>query len=106
MAINVTDDTFKQEVLEEKMPVLVDFWASWCGPCQMVAPIIEELSKDYDGKFKVCKVNVDNAQETAAHYGVMSIPTIAVFKDGEVVDKIIGAAPKAMIEEKMKPHMT
>jgi thioredoxin 1 len=84
---------------------LVDFWAPWCGPCRMVAPVIEELSKDYDGKANICKVNTDEEQDIAIKYGIRSIPTLLVFKDGEVVDQLIGAAPKAQLAEKIDAHL-
>lgn len=106
MEIEIKDDTFKKEVLEAELPVLVDFWAPWCGPCQMVAPVIAEIAKDYEGKLKVCKLNVDDAPDTASEYGVMSIPTLAVFKKGELVDKLVGAVPKAALIEKITPHIT
>jgi len=105
MEIKVDDTNFKQEVLESDVPVLVDFWAEWCGPCRMVAPVVEELAGEYDGRLKVCKLNVDEAPVTASEYGIMSIPTLAIFKNGEVVERIIGAVPKPHIEEKIKPHI-
>jgi len=82
MGININDINFKQEVLEESLPVLVDFWAEWCGPCRMVAPVVEQIAKEYKGKLKVCKLNVDEAPKTASSYGIMSIPTLAIFKKG------------------------
>jgi len=106
MEIKVDDANFKQEVLESDIPVLVDFWAEWCAPCRMVAPAIEEIAKEYDGKLKVCKLNVDEASATASKYGIMSIPTLAVFKNGQVVDKLIGVVPKPQIEEKIKPYIS
>ena len=106
MEIKVDDANFKQEVLESDIPVLVDFWAEWCAPCRMVAPAIEEIAKEYDGKLKVCKLNVDEASATASEYGIMSIPTLAVFKNGQVVDKLIGVVPKPQIEEKIKPYIS
>lgn len=89
-----TDSTFKQDVLDSAMPVVVDFWAPWCGPCKMVSPIIEELAKDYDGKVAVGKLNVDENVETAGQYGVMSIPTVMVFKNGQPVKSMVGAQGK------------
>ena len=93
-AIHVTKDTFQQEVLESKFPVLVDFWAEWCGPCQMVLPIVEELGEELTD-VKICKVNVDEQMELAKQYRVMSIPTLMVFKDGEMVKREMGAKSKA-----------
>jgi thioredoxin 1 len=105
MEINANDKNFKKEVLESNLPVLVDFWAQWCGPCRMVGPVIEEIAKEYKGKLKVCKLNVDEAPETAANYGIMSIPTLAIFKKGKIVDKIVGALPKTELEAAIKPHI-
>ncbi len=98
-------DEFDKEVLKSDIPVLVDFWAVWCGPCQMVSSIVEELAKDYAGKLKVCKLNVDDVPSVAQTYNIMSIPTLAIFKDGKAVDEIIGALPKGVIEDKIKPHI-
>ena len=95
-AIHVTKDTFQQEVLESKIPVLVDFWAEWCGPCQMVLPIVEELGEELTD-VKICKVNVDEQMELAKQYRVMSIPTLMVFKDGEMVKREMGAKSKAVL---------
>ena len=92
--ITFTKDNFQKEVLESDIPVLVDFWAVWCGPCQMLAPTIEEIAAENEGKIKVGKVNVDEEQELAMKFGIMSIPTIIVFKDGEVVNKTMGFQPK------------
>ena len=105
MEVKLNDANFKEEVLESDLPVLVDFWATWCPPCQIVAPVIEEIAKEYEGKLKVYKLNVDEGRTTAGEYGVMSIPTLIIFKGGQAVDKIIGAVPKTEIEAKIKPHI-
>jgi len=103
--IEVTDATFEEEVLNSELPVLVDFWAVWCAPCRMVAPIVEELAEEKEGSLKVTKMDVDNNPDTAMKFGIRSIPTMLVFKGGEVVDQIIGAVPKSMIESKLDKHM-
>jgi thioredoxin 1 len=90
----LTKENFEQEVLKSDKPVLVDFWAQWCGPCRAVAPIIDELASEYEGRAKVCKLNVDEQGEIASQYGIMSIPTVILFKDGQAVEKIIGARAK------------
>jgi len=105
MEINTNDANFKQEVLESDVPVLVDFWAQWCAPCHMVAPVVEEIAKKYKGKLKVCKINVDEAPNTASKYGIMSIPTLAIFKNGKVADKVVGALPKSELEPTIKKHI-
>lgn len=96
MAVNVTKQNFKQEVLDSSVPVLIDFWASWCGPCRMIAPVIDELSQEVKNA-KICKVNVDEEPELAAQFGVMSIPMLAVVSNGKVVNKMVGARPKSEI---------
>lgn len=93
MEINLTNETFDGEVLKSEIPVLVDFWASWCGPCKMVAPVISKVAEEYEGKVKVCKVNVDDCGDIAAANAIVSIPTVIIFKDGKVVKKIVGANP-------------
>ena len=103
--VAVNDANFRKEVLEESLPVLVDFWALWCGPCRMIGPVVEELASEYQGKLKVCKIDVDQAPNTAAEYGVMSIPTLAIFKNGEILDKVVGAVPKATLIEKIEAHI-
>lgn len=99
--IELTDDNFEQEVLKSDLPVLVDFWATWCGPCRMVGPIVDELAKEYAGKLKVGKLNVDNNGKTSIKYGIMSIPSLLFFKKGQVVDQMVGAAPKNSFVEKL-----
>ena len=104
--IALTDDNFSDEVLNAELPVLVDFWATWCGPCRMIAPIVEELSSEYEGKAKVCKLDVDTAQKTPAEFGIRSIPTLLIFKEGKVADQLIGAVPKQQITEKLDASLS
>lgn len=103
--LHLTDATFTTEVLQSNIPVVIDFWATWCGPCRMIAPIIEEMAKDYDGKAKICKLDVDNNPDTATQYGIRSIPTVLIFKSGKVVDSVIGAVPKQQIIERLEAHL-
>ena len=100
-ALEVTDDSFSDEVLNSELPVLVDFWAEWCGPCKMVSPIVEELANEYNGKVKVAKLDVDSNPQTATNYGIRGIPTLLMFKDGSAVDQIVGAVPKTQIAERL-----
>jgi thioredoxin 1 len=97
--IHVTDSDFEQEILKSEKPALVDFWAPWCGPCQRIAPIIEELATEYKDKVKVAKINVDESRKVATDLGVMSIPTLMLFKGGKVIDKVIGLVPKDRLKE-------
>ena len=99
--VEITDDNFDVEVVNSDKPVVIDFWATWCGPCRQIAPIIEELAAEYDGKVKIGKLDVDNNQQTAIKFGVRSIPTVLIVKGGEVKDTIIGAVPKSMFQEKI-----
>ncbi len=101
----VTDDTFQTEVLGADKPVLVDFWADWCGPCRMIAPSVEQIANDYDGAIKVAKVDVDDNPAIPGRYGIVGIPTLMLFKDGEVVERITGALPKDAILAKVLPHV-
>lgn len=100
--LQVTDSNFEQEILKADMPALVDFWAAWCGPCRAIAPVIEELAKDYAGKVKIAKLNVDENAKTPVKYGIRAIPTLILFKNGAVVDQITGAVSKAQIENAIK----
>jgi len=100
----LTDSSFDQTISSDK-PVLVDFWAEWCGPCRMIGPVVEELAADYDGKAIVAKINVDENPETAARFGVRSIPTLLVFKNGQVVDKQVGAVPKSVLASKLQAQV-
>ena len=101
----VTDETFNQEVLKSDTPTLVDFWAVWCGPCRMVAPVVDEIAREQGGKLKVMKLDVDENQNTAMAYGVMSIPTLILFKNGQPVERIVGFRPKGDMEKKILPHL-
>ena len=97
----VTDTEFSQQVLESETPTLVDFWADWCGPCKMIAPVVEELAAEYDGQISFAKLDVDANPNTAMQYGVRSIPTLLIFKGGEVADQVIGAVPKSVLKKKL-----
>ncbi len=103
--LEVNDQNFEAEILKSEIPALIDFWAPWCGPCKMIAPVVEELAKQYEGKVKFAKLNVDEAPETATRYGVRGIPTLIVFKGGQDADRIVGAAPKARLEQLVNKHL-
>ena len=102
---HVTDDSFGTDVLKADKPVLVDYWADWCGPCKMIAPILDEVSKDYSGRLQVAKMNVDENREVPGKYGIRGIPTLMLFKGGSVVEQIIGAVPKRSLVEKLAQHV-
>ncbi len=103
--VTLTKDNFQEVALKSDKPVLVDFWAEWCGPCRMVGPIVDELAEDYEGKVVVAKLNVDDESELAIEYKVMSIPTLILFKDGEIAEKIVGARPKDDLEELLEEYI-
>ncbi|MBS5933431.1 MAG: thioredoxin [Clostridiales bacterium] len=105
MAFIFTDENFEQEALQSEQLVVVDFYADWCGPCKMMAPVVEELAEGYNGQVKIGKLNVDNSPATAANYKVMTIPTIVFIKNGNVVESIVGVVSKAQLEEKIKANM-
>jgi len=102
MVIEINDQNFEQEVIKSDLPVVVDFWAPWCGPCRMLSPMVEKFAEEYDGKLKCCKLNVDENRDMAAKYQVMSIPLLLFFKGGEVVDQSLGAVPEAMVRPKVE----
>lgn len=103
--VELSDSTFEDQVIKSETPVLVDFWASWCGPCRMLAPVVEDIASSYAGRLKVGKVNVDENQEITMKYGIRSIPTLILFKDGQAVEQIIGAVPKSEIERILKKSL-
>jgi thioredoxin 1 len=103
--MEVSDSSFDAEVLKSSVPVLVDFWATWCGPCKMIAPVVEEIAKEYDGKVKVVKVDVDSNPETSMKFSIRSIPTLMIFKGGKVVEQLIGAMPKKNLMDKLLPYL-
>jgi len=105
--IEVTDDTFENEVLQAQVPVLVDYWAPWCGPCKMAAPVLERIAGEYEGRLKICKVNVDEERQVASKHRIMSIPTMFLFKDGAVVDQIVGVTPNFEndLKRRIEPHL-
>ena len=103
--IHVTDETFEELVLGAELPVMVDFWAPWCGPCRMIAPVVEELARTYDGRAVMAKINTDENAYTPSRYGIMGIPTLILFKDGEEVDRVVGFAPRKTLEERLQAVM-
>ncbi len=100
--IAITDDTFEAEVINSDTPVLVDFWAEWCGPCKMIAPIVEELAEEMDGKVKFTKIDVDSNPKTATNYGIRGIPALLIFKEGKPVDQVVGAVPKSVLKSRLE----
>ena len=105
MEITLTDQNFEQEIINSDIPALVDFWAPWCGPCRMMGPVIEAIAEKYKGRLKVGKLNVDDAPATASRYGIMSIPTISIFKGGSIVDTVVGAVPQEEIENRINMYI-
>ena len=101
----VTDTSFEKDVLKEEVPVLVDFWAEWCGPCRLLSPVLETLQQEFEGKVKICKVNIDDNPDSPTRYGVRSIPTLTLFKGGEAVSTQVGALPKTALTEWVKKHL-
>ena len=104
--LSVTDKNFESEVLKGDLPVLVDFWAEWCGPCKMIAPIVDQLSEEFENELKVGKLDADEHQEILMQYGIMSIPTLLLFKGGEVVERVVGYQPKESLLAKLEPHFS
>jgi thioredoxin 1 len=104
-AVQVTDASFKQDVLESDVPVLVDFWAPWCGPCRMVAPVVDEIAQQYEGQVKVVKLNTDENPNVASQYGIRSIPTLMIFKGGQRVDMVVGAVPKTTLANTLEKYL-
>ncbi len=105
--VEVTDGSFENEVLQSDVPVLVDYWAPWCGPCKMAAPVLERIAGEYEGRLKICKVNVDEEREVASRHRIMSVPTMFLFKDGELVDQIVGVTPnfESDLKRRIEPHL-
>jgi len=104
-AMHVTDATFAAEVLQSDKPVLVDFWAEWCGPCRMIAPVVEEMAGEYEGKAKIAKLDVDANPQVSMQFGIRSIPTLLIFKNGKIVDQIVGAVPKPMLKKQLDAQL-
>lgn len=102
MVTDITDQNFEDEVLKSTLPVLIDIWAPWCGPCRMIAPVVEKLAEKYDQRFKFCRLNVDQNPQSATNYQIMSIPTLIFFKDGQIVDRVVGAVPERVLEPKIE----
>lgn len=105
MEVQLSDESFQREVLESELPVLVDFWAEWCMPCRAIASTVAQIADEYEGRLKVCKLNIDGNPKTASTYQIISIPTLVIFQDGEKKDQIVGNVPKKVIEEKIRPFV-
>jgi len=103
---HITDGTFEEEVLKNDVPVLADFWAEWCGPCKTIAPVLEEIAQEYDGRLKVAKIDVDENPATPVRFGIQGIPTMILFKDGEPVERLVGAMPKDQLLSHIRPHLS
>jgi thioredoxin 1 len=105
--IHIKDEDFQHEVLESKVPVVVDFWAPWCSPCLVAAPVLEKIAQEYQEQLKICKLNVDEERRTAVEYGIVSIPTLIIYKNGKIVDQVIGVTPsfESMLKQKITPHL-
>lgn len=103
--VHISDSAFDAEVLKSDIPVLTDFWAEWCGPCKMIAPILEQIAEEYDGQLKIAKIDVDESNQMAMQYGVQSIPTLILFKNGQAVERLVGAMPKERLLSRIQPHL-
>jgi len=103
--VHLTDVNFEAEVFKSTLPTLVDFWAAWCGPCKMIAPVVDQLAKEHDGKLRIAKVDVDQNPTLATRFGVMSIPTLILFKNGEPAERLVGYMPKEKLVDRLKPHL-
>ncbi len=104
--VHINDSTFEEEVLKHNVPVLADFWAEWCGPCRTIAPVLEEISQEYDGRLKIAKIDVDENPEAPARFGIQGIPTLILFKDGKPVERLVGAMPKDRLLSHIRPHLS
>ncbi len=104
--VHINDSTFEEEVLKNNVPVLADFWAEWCGPCRTIAPVLEEISQEYDGRLKIAKIDVDENPEAPARFGIQGIPTLILFKDGKPVERLVGAMPKDRLLSHIRPHLS